>query len=551
MKHVPPPDPCQTLEEFERYINGLIDKNVEARDIVATFNHRKGKVTFLPADLLSVGGAFTLSPAFTGTPTAPTAPVGTNTNQLATTAFVMANVAASVVGVNTWNSRSGNVVLLDTDISAIPDLDFTGVPTAPTAVAGTATTQLATTEFVTDAIAAADVGVSSFNGRTGAVVLVANDISALTGLTFDNVDLTGVPTAPTAASGTASDQLATTQFVADAIASVSAGVTTFNGRSGVVALTAADVTSAGNILVQPPGGGDPDIVLNKPASGTTADIIGKTNNVNRWILRLGNETAESGSNAGSDFVIYRCNDAGAAIDTTFWIGRSDGAVHIPNTVDCSSTVSANYLYGNSGSVSGSWSANGVYTNDFASYGNASVSGTMTATYGNITNTLWVNNISVSGNFSAANIYAGSWLYSYGNLQVNGSGYVYGTGISYGDGHFFRFTWSGSAPIVTIDNAVSMYFGGPGASDVRLKEDIVASKLDCLDAVLKMNVYQFKWKARDGIIPAGLVAQELYKTSPSCVLKGEGTTYWSIDANNLLATLVGAVQQLAKEKRKAK
>ena len=37
------------------------------------------------------------SPAFTGTPTAPTAAVGTNTTQLATTAFVLANAAQSVI----------------------------------------------------------------------------------------------------------------------------------------------------------------------------------------------------------------------------------------------------------------------------------------------------------------------------------------------------------------------------------------------------------------------------------------------------------------------
>jgi hypothetical protein len=42
-----------------------------------------------------VGGAFDYnSPAFTGTPTAPTASIGTNTTQLATTAFVLANAGS-------------------------------------------------------------------------------------------------------------------------------------------------------------------------------------------------------------------------------------------------------------------------------------------------------------------------------------------------------------------------------------------------------------------------------------------------------------------------
>jgi len=61
------------------------------------------------------------SPALTGTPTAPTAAGGTNTTQIATTAFVEG-------------------------IKVSPAL--TGTPTAPTAALDTNTTQLATTQFV-------------------------------------------------------------------------------------------------------------------------------------------------------------------------------------------------------------------------------------------------------------------------------------------------------------------------------------------------------------------------------------------------------------------
>jgi hypothetical protein len=64
------------------------------------------------------------SPALTGTPTAPTAAGGTNTTQIATTAFVAANFAPTVSPA------------------------FTGTPTAPTAATGTSTDQVATTQFV-------------------------------------------------------------------------------------------------------------------------------------------------------------------------------------------------------------------------------------------------------------------------------------------------------------------------------------------------------------------------------------------------------------------
>ena len=118
-----------------------------------------------------IGAGFDLaaplaSSALTGIPTAPTAAAGTNTTQLANTAFVFAQAA-----------------LLAPLISPA----LTGVPTAPTAAPGVNTTQLATTAFV-----------------FAQAALLAPLISPA---------LTGTPTAPTAAQGTSSTQLATTAFV--------------------------------------------------------------------------------------------------------------------------------------------------------------------------------------------------------------------------------------------------------------------------------------------------------------------------------------------------
>jgi|SaaInlV_100m_DNA_3_1039692.scaffolds.fasta_scaffold00067_4 hypothetical protein len=75
------------------------------------------------------------SPTFTGIANVATASAGTNTTQIASTAFVTTAVAAV--------SGGGGA---GTDSPA-----FTGTPTAPTAAAGTNTTQLATTQFVTSA----------------------------------------------------------------------------------------------------------------------------------------------------------------------------------------------------------------------------------------------------------------------------------------------------------------------------------------------------------------------------------------------------------------
>jgi hypothetical protein len=73
------------------------------------------------------------SPTFTGTPTAPTATPGTNTTQVATTAFVLANAG----------SGSG---------APLASPAFTGNPTAPTPTVGDNDTSIATTAFVKAAV---------------------------------------------------------------------------------------------------------------------------------------------------------------------------------------------------------------------------------------------------------------------------------------------------------------------------------------------------------------------------------------------------------------
>ncbi|MBD8791209.1 phage tail protein [Pseudomonas syringae] len=236
-----------------------------------------------------------VSPALSGTPTAPTAPGGTSSTQLATTAFVRAALSAVGIGIagsapvlgdlDTTTTESGfyrstlsgtlgtfppgmstyaHVLIERNDASTIKQtytpvgnvagagtvwmrvyntvgnawLDwqcsanlnspaFTGTPTAPTATAGTSTTQLANTAFVQAAVSAL------VNGAPGTLdtlkklaTALGNDanfaatITALVGQRAPLVSpaLSGTPTAPTAAAGVNTTQLATTAFVQAAIA---------------------------------------------------------------------------------------------------------------------------------------------------------------------------------------------------------------------------------------------------------------------------------------------------------------------------------------------
>lgn len=63
--------------------------------------------------------------------------------------------------------------------------------------------------------------VTSFNTRTGAVVLTAADVTGVGALVNPSVSLTGVPLTPTATPGTSTTQIASTQFVGAAIAAAS------------------------------------------------------------------------------------------------------------------------------------------------------------------------------------------------------------------------------------------------------------------------------------------------------------------------------------------
>jgi hypothetical protein len=193
---------------------------------------------------------------------------------------------------------------------------FTGVPMAPTAAAGTNTTQLATTAFVTSAITSS-AGVVSFNTRTGAITLQSSDVTTALGYTPVNPTtlatyaplaspaLTGTPTAPTAAAGTNTTQVATTAFVESAVSASTPNLSayapiaspTLTGRATVPAAS-YDVVNLGTI------------------SGTqTLNLAAAT----EWTMTITGNTTFAFSNvpaAGtSQIVAMRLTNAGAYVIT--------------------------------------------------------------------------------------------------------------------------------------------------------------------------------------------------------------------------------------------
>ena len=162
-----------------------------------------------------------ISPAFSGTPTAPTAANGSSTTQIATTGFVA--------------SAINNIDL--SGYAQLSNATFTGNVAGPTANLGTSTTQLATTAFVRNTFN--DSGNSIYvtiqdgyingNARASNVANILDNSNRIATTAwvqslYGNVDFSlyapkvspnflGQPNAPTPANTSANTQIATTGFV--------------------------------------------------------------------------------------------------------------------------------------------------------------------------------------------------------------------------------------------------------------------------------------------------------------------------------------------------
>jgi hypothetical protein len=159
----------------------------------------------------------------------------------------------------------------------------------------------------------------------------------------------------------------------------------------------------------------------------------------------------------------------------------------------------------------------------------------------------------------------------GNLTVAGSMSMntYGLTFPWSPSNRFSFGWS-----TQTAGLVSVYVDAGGAvypiangSDERIKQDIVPSTHDCLAQVQQIPLSQFNWmdhttpgsprrteQTKESFVPVGFVAQKVHEVAPYLVVPGNDTEgpwdennpfhVWQINANNMMATLIGAVQQLS-------
>jgi Chaperone of endosialidase len=662
------------------FVTGAITGSVAG---VASWNTRTGAVTMTLADITGIGGAPIDSPAFTGTPIAPSPPNGDNSANIATTAWVIANAAvgsvplpatsspqmdgpAAIVGTATTYARADHVHPSDISKAPLASPTFTGTPAAPTPLAADNSTKLATTAYVTSALAALPQGgVVSFNTRTGAVTLTTADVTGAGGAPLVSPALTGTPTAPTPAPADNSTKLATTAYVTSAMA---AGVTSFNTRTGAITLSAADITGAGGaLLASPTFTGTPAAPTPAPGTNNTAlattafvaaavagaktttsatapatpnvgdlwyDTVGgqlyiyyNDGNSSQWVVTvnqnlgglylslaggtltgnltvngtttLGTATAttptptdNSTNIATTAFVKTAVSpssstpimDGTAAVGSSTSFARGDH-VHPTDTSRAAQASLANYLPLSGGSISGNLAVSGqgnfgnCYFNN-SGYG-INTNGTQCYFSGQITIAgapMYSNNGIYSqgssgtqiANWSTANgSPSAGWSAAFGCFATaQGVGYA-GMGRSDSTSAYIWYFMAGS------NNIGNIYTNGSSTaynttSDRNMKKNIrdLANAIDVGDIIDRIKPVVFEWKppaAEFDVVPEtaplsnighGFVAQDLYEVVPLAVTPplpigpgkrpdDAGPHLWGVDFSKLVPYLVAELQMLRK------
>ena len=329
-----------------------------------------------------------VSPALTGAPTAPTASNGSNTTQLATTAFVNAEIesdaapiahvgatgtahgvattavagfmtaadktkldgiaaGATVAPVTSVASRTGAVVLTSADVGlgnvtntsdaakpvstaqqtaldlkanlASPTL--TGTPVSPTAVVGTNTTQIATTAFVNAEIAN-DAAPASHVGTNGTSHAVATTALAGFMAAADKTKLDGIAIGATANVGTVTAVTGTAPIVSS------------GGTAPVISISAATTTVAGSMSA---------------TDKTKLDAISGTNTGDETVTTIKSKlgiTTLTGSNTGDQTTITGNAGSATVLQTARTINgvSFNGSANITiNAVDATARVASSLL----------------------------------------------------------------------------------------------------------------------------------------------------------------------------------------------------------------
>jgi hypothetical protein len=120
------------------------------------------------------------------------------------------------------------------------------------------------------------------------------------------------------------------------------------GTHSLTADTIGIGTPAGSEKLHIDGGASTTRVKIDADNGVSRILSFRTDDVQRWALRV--DGTESGSNSGADFQVRRYNDAGAHIDNPIAINRSTGNITTAQNVNGATPTEMGYLSGVTSSI---------------------------------------------------------------------------------------------------------------------------------------------------------------------------------------------------------
>jgi hypothetical protein len=350
------------------------------------------------------------SPVLTGTPKAPTASSTSNDEQIATTAFVATKISSEATPDATM-TRKGKLQLTN-DLGGTADLPtVNSVGGVSSSTIGTLPTLISSnTANITAEITRATNAENALSTRitSNTTSITANTADILLRATIASPVLTGTPKAPTAASTSNDEQIATTAFVASRISDAATPDATATIK-GKLQLTGDLGGSAESPLVNKIGG--KAIVLGGAltTAGNYTTTITATDNTNITLPTSGTIATLSGTESLTNKTINGVRPTALANGFTIAGGtNTNTTLTVVGDVTVGGVNSGDQLITLTGDVSGSG------TGTFATTTN-SVGGISSSTIGTLPTLISSNTSSITAEITRANE-CGSGIRYKNNIQ---------------------------------------------------------------------------------------------------------------------------------------
>ena len=389
--------------------------------------------------------------------------VSSNTTNISSnTVSITANTADIITNRANITTNTSSIATNASAITANAN-DITANTTAIAAEANTArVAELALTNNINSNIASITSNTSAIAANTASILTNTSDIALKA--TLVSPTFTGTPTAPTAAAGISTTQLATTAFVNNATSNINAssisgtvalsqggtGQTTIAGIKSVLGLASSKVAIGADagLTTQSSGAsafGGGAGQTNQGAYSVAIGYVAGQSNQGTLSVAVGNNAAQSGQGSQSVAIGYAAgqNSQGANAVAIGGYSTSSFANSIAIGYKATTTAANTIQLGGDGVVSGSTAITNVKT-----------TGTLTAgtvTYPNTHNSTAGQLLSINATGTAA------WT-----SPASSGGGTHTIGEVYGGGIVF-YVWDGGAHglIASIDNLTGKFWGADG------------------------------------------------------------------------------------------